>query len=374
MKRILEVNVDDQGFGGVYSLVRSVILRKPPACRMDIACIMPFSDRGHEEELERCGCRVHFIGIKGKNHVGMRALEQNLYALLSQHSYDYVHIHGDTGYRLYAFGKAAARAGVPNIIFHSHAAGVDGRFRAVKKALHYLYRGRLKALGTRFAACSDLAGKWMYPNVAAEQIVRISNGIDLEKFRYNETVRLEERKKLGWDHALIIGHVGRFSFQKNHEYLIDVFAALRKKIPEARLLLVGSHDGAQELWEDTRRKAEELGLKDDVKFYGTSGHIERLMQAMDVFALPSRFEGLPVVGVEAQAAGLPVVYSNRITREAALTEHAAFIGIGPNDIGQWIQIIKAFAAVPREDCVPRLREEKYDIEDTVKGFFSLYDL
>lgn len=85
---------------------------------MDIACIMPFSDRGHEEELEQCGCRVHLIGIKGKNHVGMRALEQNLYDLLRRHPYDYVHIHGDTGYRLYAFGKAAARAGVPNIIFH----------------------------------------------------------------------------------------------------------------------------------------------------------------------------------------------------------------------------------------------------------------
>jgi glycosyltransferase involved in cell wall biosynthesis len=372
MKRILEVNVDDQGFGGVYALVRQVILHHPEDCIMDVACIMPFSDPAHVEELKRVDSTVHFIGIKGQNHVSMKTLEENLYQLLSRIHYDYVHIHGDTAYRLYAFGHAARRAGVPHIIFHSHASGVDGNYRPVKYLLHCLYRGRLKKLGTDFAACSHLAGKWMFPGIPERDVVEIHNGINLEKFRFCPEDREEERRKLGLENAFVVGHVGRFSYQKNQGYLIDIFADLKKSRPDAKLLIIGSHEGNEKIWEDVKKKTEELGLTDDVIFYGTSEHVEKLLQAMDVFVLPSRFEGLSVVAVEAQAAGLPAVFSDQMTRETKLTENVDFVGIRPEDTDRWVSAILRVSKAKRRDTTAEIKSQGYDQKDMIDDFLNMY--
>ena len=369
---ILEVNVDDNGCGGVFSLVRSVILNKPEGYHMDIACIMPFSDEKNVKELNDAGCQIYFIGIEGQHHVSMADLEKNLYALLMKHSYEYVHIHSDRAYRMAAFGRAAKRAGVPHIIFHSHATDVDGNYRTVKKLLHLRYRGQLKTLGTRFVACSRLAAEWMYPGIPENQVTIVNNGIDLEKFRFNPGVREEERNRLGLSDALVVGTVGRFSYQKNQEYMIDIMSDLVKKKPEAKLLLVGSHEGTEDIWNMVKEKTAAAGLSDHVIFYGTSPHVERLMQAMDVLILPSHFEGLPVVGVEAQAAGLPCIFSDRITRETKLTDDAEFIGIGPKDVGKWADEICRMAKLPRKDMSEKLKEEKFDLSDTIEAFLNLY--
>lgn len=372
LTKVLEVNVDDNGFGGVYSLVRSVILSRPEGFRFDIACIMPFENQAHVEELKEAGCRVFFVGREGSSHVTMREEENNLYALLEKEQYDCVHIHGDTAFRLLPFGKAAARAGVPRIIYHSHATEVDGRYRSIKRFLHRMLRGRLKKTGTVFAACSDLAAAWMYPWLPADRVVRISNGIDLNKFRFDPAVRAEEREALGAGDRYVIGHVGRFAYQKNHGYLIDIFAQLKREMPDAVLLLVGSGSGHMDIYDGIVRKVQELHLENDVIFYGTSPHVERLMQAMDVFVLPSHFEGLPVVGVEAQAAGLPVLYSSEITREAQLTENVAYAGIKPGDIGTWVALLKKMRGVRRQDTYEILKRQNYDIEDTIRSFLALY--
>lgn len=372
MKKILEVNVDDQGLGGVYSLVRSVILGKPEGYQMDIACIMHFADNAHIKELNDRGTQVYFIGREGHNHVSMRDLEQNLYQLLMKNQYDCVHIHADTAYRMYAFGHAAKRAGVRKIIFHSHAAGVDGNYLIVKKFLHRVYRGRLKKIGYCFAACSDLAAAWMYPGIPREKVIQINNGIDLNRFRFDADTRREMREELGLSDYFVVGHVGRFSYQKNHEYLIRVFQAFKKEVPKAKLLLIGSHDGTKEIWDRIREMTAQAGLSEDVIFYGTTDHVERMMQAMDLFVLPSRFEGLPVVGVEAQACGLPVVYSDRITREAALTDRVSFAGIEEKDIDAWVRAMKDQMNLERTDMVPFLRKEGFDINDTIQSFLNLY--
>ncbi|MEE8885780.1 MAG: glycosyltransferase [Eubacteriales bacterium] len=372
MKEILEVNVDDRGCGGVFSLVRSVILNKPEGYHMDIACIMPFSEEKHVKELNDAGCQIYFIGIEGQHHVSMKDLEKNLYALLERHHYEYVHVHSDTAYRMAAFGRAAKRAGVPHIIFHSHATDVDGNYRRVKKILHLRYRGQLKKLGTRFVACSRLAAQWMYPEIPEDQVTIVNNGVDLKRFRFDPEVRKEERNRLGLSDALVVGTVGRFSYQKNQEYMIDILSLLVKRRPDAKLLIVGSHDGTDDIWNMVREKTAAAGLDDRVIFYGTSPHVERLMQAMDVLILPSRFEGLPVVGVEAQAAGLPCIFSDRITRETKLTDNAEFIGIGPEDAGKWAEEICRMAELPRMDTYERLKEERFDLSDTIEAFLNLY--
>jgi glycosyltransferase involved in cell wall biosynthesis len=234
---------------------------------------------------------------------------------------------------------------------HSHAAGVDGAHRNAKEKIHQFFRTKLKHLGTQFVACSDLARQWMFPNIDAHQVLLIHNGVDLKKFRFDPEIRAQVRRELGLENAVVIGHVGRFAYQKNHTFLIRAFHAFKKKEPRAKLLLVGEG----ELMGEMRALTHEL-----------------LLQAMDVFALPSHFEGLPIVGVEAQAAGLPVLFSDCITKEAKLTDDVGFLPIAENAETLWAGALLKAYHLPRKDNYQRLYEAGYDICYTVNQFLELY--
>ncbi|MBR6889655.1 MAG: glycosyltransferase, partial [Clostridia bacterium] len=284
--------------------------------------------------------------------------------------YDCAHIHGDLAYLLLIFAKAARRAGVKKIILHSHAAGIDGRLRRAKGALHALTRRALKRCATDFVACSDRAARWMYPNLDAGRVVQVNNGVDLDRFAFDPQTRERVRSDLGLEGAFVVGHVGRFAWQKNHEYLLRAFSAIRARVPGARLLMVGEGP----LFDGTRALAGELGLLDDVIFYGASYDVGALMQAMDLFLLPSRFEGLPVVGVEAQAAGLPVIFSDAVTRQAKLTDSAWFLPTDEGAVELWARraLDVAGAQIDRRQGLQAVKRAGFAIEDTVGAFLALY--
>lgn len=134
--------------------------------------------------------------------------------LIREQNYTCVHIHADVANKLMVSGMAARTAGVTKIILHSHAAGVDGNHRWLKAWIHRRCRRLLKWIGTDYVACSDIAAEWMFPNIAAKEITLIQNGIDLQKFRFSQTVREMVRKQLQISDELLIGHVGRFCYQK----------------------------------------------------------------------------------------------------------------------------------------------------------------
>lgn len=368
MKKILEVNVDDMGFGGVYSLVRSVILAKPEGTTLDIACIEPFEQQKNIDELAAHGCTVHYVGYAGNKVKKQFVIIGNLKRLIRDGGYDAVHIHGDVAYKLLVCSVAARLAGVKTILLHSHASGTDGNHRGLKKKLHMASRRFLKWTGTGYVSCSDLAADWMFPNVRAKKITIIHNGVDLDKFRYDPVKREAVRSEWGLEGSFVLGHVGRFEYQKNHDYLVDVFAAVKERVPEAKLFLVG--EGS--LQEDIRAKVETLGLSDDVIFAGLSREVEKLLSGFDVFVLPSHFEGLPIVGVEAQAAGLPVLFADTITREAKLTEDATFLPIGADDVSRWAEHIISLRGTPRKDPYDELSAQHFSLEDTVTEFLALY--
>ena len=368
MKRILECNVDDMGFGGVYSLVRNVILSRPEGVKMDIACIEPFEKQEHIDELAQYGCDVHYVGANVNKIKKQFAIVRNLTTVMKAGGYDAVHIHGDVAYKLLTCAIAARKAGVKKIILHSHASGTDGNHREVKKALHMASRRLLKYLGTEYVSCSDLAADWMFPNVRKKRITIIHNGVDLDRFHFNEAVRKETRKQWNLCGKFVLGHVGRFEYQKNHEYLVEVFRAVKEREPNAVLFLVG--EGS--LKEDIQKKVAEYGLADSVIFAGLSSEVEKLFWAMDVFVLPSHFEGLPIVGVEAQATGLPVVFSDRITKEAKLTHAVTYLPIGEGDIPSWADTICAWERYERHDPYEELKAQHFSLEDTYQEFVALY--
>lgn len=367
-KKVLEVNVDDLHSGGVFSLVRNVIINNKGNIKIDIGAIEKFENSSNIDELKKYGSDVIFIGFEGSRWRKQIECYKNLKNLLDREQYEYVHIHADVAYKMVAPGLAAKRAGTKKIILHSHAAGVDGNHRDLKRILHKITKGFLKYLGTRFVACSSLAAEWMFSNVGKNEIEIINNGVDLDLFRYNPAVRSKIRRELGIDNELLLGHVGRFAYQKNHPYLIKVMKRVRELNINAKLILVG--EGPDE--EKVRHLVNKNGLKGDVIFYGTSGKVNELFQAMDIFLLPSHFEGLPIVGVEAQAAGLPVLLSDQITREAKVIRPVEYLPIEENNINRWVEYIRKYSKYNRVDTYTDLKVNKFSIQDTVNSFLNMY--
>jgi glycosyltransferase involved in cell wall biosynthesis len=255
------------------------------------------------------------------------------------------------------------------IILQSHASDVDGSHRQLKRFIHKSLRGKLVKLADCYVSVSDLASNWMFPSIPKSQVIKIMNGVDLAAFRYDPIIRKRIRKELGLSRKHVLGHIGRFAYQKNHQYLIQVFAKVYAQDPQARLLLVGKGD----LQDECKHQVHDLGLDKQVIFYGLSSNTSELFQAMDVFLLPSHFEGLPIVGVEAQAAGLPVIFSDQITSEAKMTNNVSFLPIDETSLSAWqSQVIKDLELGHR-DNYDLLSRQKLDITDTVAAFMKLYN-
>lgn len=366
--KVLEVNVDDLHSGGVFSLIKNVIVNKGTDIKIDIGAIEQFVNIENIRMLDKYDCDVHYIGYDGSKWKKQIVCFKNLKKLLKSNNYDCVHIHADVANKLLVSAFAAKCVGLKKIIVHSHAAGVDGNHRVFKRYIHLMCRRLLAYVATDFVACSELAAEWMFPNIAKDHIVIINNGVDLDKFRFNPEIRIEERKRLGLQNSKIIGHVGRFAYQKNHEYLIKIMERLHEIDSSIKLLLVGEGPKEKEIHDLVKNK----GLEDTIVFFGTSDSVNELFQAMDIFVLPSFFEGLPIVGVEAQAAGLPVIFSSLITSEAKITQNVQFLDIAEDNIDEWVRQILHEIGEKRYDTYQELKNRKFSIQDTIYSFLSLY--
>lgn len=230
---------------------------------------------------------------------------------------------------------AAKREGIEKRILHSHSGGnncENSLQRAVYNVLHFICRLFLYRFATHYYGCSEKAGEWLFPKriVRSGKFQIVYNAVEKKKFAYDENEREEVRKELDVEEKFVVGNIAAFSYQKNHMFLLDVFVELLKKNVNAVLLLVG--DGP--CLEEVKKKAKELHIDRSVLFLGRREDTDRLYQAMDVFLLPSRFEGLPIVGIEAQSAGLPCILSDRITKETAITKQCKFLSL-KREAEQW---------------------------------------
>lgn len=223
---------------------------------------------------------------------------------------------------------AAKHEKIRKRMVHSHAGGNDCESavrRAAYNLIHKICRLFLWRYVTDFYGCSEKAGRWLFPKkiVESKRFEVVYNAVNREKFQYNEKIRKEVRSELGVEHKFVIGHVGNFCYQKNHAFILNVFEEVLKRNPDAELLLVGK--GIR--FEDVKESVKKKGMERSVQFLGWREDVARIFQAMDLFLLPSNFEGLPIVGVEAQCCGLPCVMSSTITREARITKRCYFLSI-----------------------------------------------
>ncbi len=298
--------------GGIESFLHNVIMAMDLS-RLEIDIVAAqICESVFTAELKEKG--VHFYELSGSQ----RKLGQNhkmFKQLLKERQYDVVHLNIFQGLSLY-YAYLAEKACVKIRISHSHNSALrQSSTKWLKMLLHNAGKNLWSKNATDYWACSKLAAEFMFTPSSLRKYEFIPNGIDIEKFRFNDEIRKKIRKDLDIEDKLVIGNVGRLCYQKNQDYLLEVFAKLQSQRPDSVLLLVG--DG--ELKAELQQKVEKLGVTDKVIFCGVTDKIEQLLWVMDIFLFPSRFEGLGIVVVEAQAAGLPVLCSDKVPDEAVVT-------------------------------------------------------
>lgn len=250
---------------------------------------------------------------------------------------------------------AAKRAGVPIRIAHSHNTSVD---RDLKYPLKMWFRYRLPREATHLLACGQKAGEYLF---GERPFGILPNGIDVRRFRFDGELRRRARREMGLEGKFVVGHVGRLSYQKNQGFLLKLFAVVARQ-RDAVLLLAGTGEQERKL----HRLAKKQGIEDRVRFLGSREDMPRLYMAMDVFVLPSRFEGVPLVGIEAQSAGLPCFFSDRVPREVVFTKGCRFLPLEAS-ADAWAEAMLS-AAGERE----RVTENPYDIQNTGKELEKYY--
>jgi glycosyltransferase involved in cell wall biosynthesis len=253
------------------------------------------------------------------------------------------------------------------VIIHSHCGGFDNlRYRVAR----LWTRQTVLTYPTHYFACSHLAARWKIPPsvIRTGNYTVLKNAVDTAALRYDPTLRQTARLQLGLGDKPTVGHVGRFALQKNHRFLIEVFHALTELEPDAQLVLAGEGDLVDEVLE----QIDKLGLEDRVHYLGPRRDIPALMNAFDVLLLPSFFEGLPVVGVEAQAAGLPVVTSTGVTRELPLEQLATYLPL-TDTAAQWARVVQQALTTPRRDTSAAMTAAGYDVAEAALRLQKFYE-
>ena len=364
MKRVLQFNLVS---GGPVALIKNIgAVLSDENVVFDIASVDGLEYDSDIFFFKQCGSNIYNGTPSNDKLINQFIKYRFAKEITAKNHYDCIHIHSDCAYECLLYGLAARKNKINRIVFHSHSVGMV-RNRFLKRLLHRLSARFLKYIGTDFLACSVGAAKYMYPNIASDRIVILKNGVNLELFRNDGVIGEEYRSKFGFKgNDLIIGHVGRFTDEKNHNYIIDVFSELHKKDERYKLLLLGDGD-LRNLMET---KVSAFGLTDCVVFTGNVSNVQDYMQAMDLFIFPSRFEGLGIVGIEAQACGLPCVFSTGVPEEAKLTENVEFVPLEDKD--KWVATIEKMIKLPKSDNTEKIREAGYDINETAKQLESIY--
>lgn len=313
------------------------------------------------DEIESLGGRVYKIPPYQKPI----AYHKKLVRLFSENKYCIVHSHINTLSVFPLF--AAKRAGVPVRIAHVHSTAGKGELS--RNIVKYALRPFSRLFPTHFLTNSDYAGRWLFGNrlYNSGKVKLVKNAIDLSKFAFDLQVRQSVREAFSVKDKFVLGHVGRFMKQKNHSFLIDIFEQIRLQEPESVLLLVGEG----ELKTEIQDKVDKLKLSDYVHFLGVRDDVHKFFQAMDAFLFPSLYEGLGIVAIEAQAAGLKVVASDMVPEEAKITDDVIFIPLR-QPAEKWAEIILDSSSRDRAAPTEQLVAAGYDIVATAEKLIEIY--
>lgn len=357
-------HVSSMNRGGQETLIMNVFRKiDRESVMFDFLCIIN-EPADYDEEIHSLGGKINFIDYSlcsGPLKPLKRA--RLLYRWLKEHKSEYGVFHVHTQNAFYALLDAipAKTAGIKKVIIHSHNSSTLYHITA-----HKVAKGVLKLMSIDRFACSNEAGRWMFGNKSF-RIIR--NGIDTERFSFQPQVREKVRNEFGWSSQKIIGHVGRFNDQKNHLFLVRIFQELHKIDPNTRLVLIGRGENEESI----QQYVYQNNLKNCVDFLCVRDDVERLYQGMDLFLFPSKFEGLPVVLVETQAAALPCLISDVISHELDITDYIyrASLESSPEE---WARMAYNILCInlPRCNTREEIAHAGYDIDTVANSLKQFY--
>lgn len=355
--RVLQV-VPNMQAGGIETLIMN-LYRNVDRSKIQFDFLVHYKGKFfYDDEIHKLGGKIYHLSVRDDNNIFKYLSDLNNF--FKNHT-EYKAVHGHMVSTAFFYLYFAKKYGVKLRIVHSHNTSTNDGMKGWTKA-------KLARLAPIFAnqyfACGRDAGKYLY---GSKRFQVFNNGIDLNKFKYNSEIREKYRKELGLQNKFVVGHIGRFNKQKNHRFLIQIFNELQKIQPNAILLLVG--DG--ELKNSIEEYVNKLGLKDKVKFLGLRKDTFNLYQAMDVFLLPSLFEGFPVVAVEAQDAGLPIFTSTNVTKDVEITPLVSFESLNESP-KKWAVDIKNKVYPKRKDYSSELSLVDYDIKKEAEKLTKFY--
>lgn len=296
-------------------------------------------------------------------------IEKQLKKFLKVNFMDVLHINANNGMSL-KYAKIGSKSGVKRVIVHGHNSDTGGGFgRPVKLMAHNLSKLVYMNYPTDYWACSDKAAKWLYSKKINKYNYQfVKNGINTKLFKFNLEHRLRIRNELGIMDRKIIGTIGRLSEQKNQQFLIEIMNELSKISSDYILLIVGNGELEGALKENVKR----LSLSDKVIFYGTSNNIPHLLSAMDIFVLPSKYEGFPFVGIEAQCSGLKSIVSQQVTKRLQITNLINYEHINKGN-SNWVERIDNTIKNENRECYYKyVEEEGFDIKRTASELRKRY--
>ena len=298
---------------------------------------------------------------------GKIAIKKGFKNFLKNNKFDVIHIHSGWMLGLYWVAKLARKEGIKKVIVHSHNTGIASLKSKIYKVI---IERNLAKYSDDFLACSVSAGKWMFPQsiINNGQLLIIKNGIDVNKFKFNQISREKYRKEFGLsDNELVLLNVGRFSEQKNHKFIVQIAKRLKEENVKFKFILVGEGELKAQI------QSEIIGydLMDNFIFLEKRVDVAEIMSASDIFVLPSIFEGLGIVAIEAQASGLQTIVSTEVPNEANLTD--LFIKLD-FDVDKWINVILDNSKNKRirESYAMQIEDAGYSAKKSAKVLEEIY--
>lgn len=324
----------------------------------------------YEEPTEDEMQIIHDLGAKfykvprySRNPIQFMKILKNFY---KTHKYDVIHLHASTAmlvlYTFPVWNKSKV-----NIVYHSHVEAVQG---IGNRFLHNILRHIVISKTQTRLAVSEEAAKFMFGKKRSSQVTILKNGLELNKYEYSEQSRIQIRNKLGIEKQYVIGNVGRFSYAKNHSFIIDVFEKVCEYCDNAVLLLVGN--GEDEV--TIRQLVERKELVEKVIFYGVTKQVGEVLCAMDCFLFPSHFEGLGIVALEAQMNGLPVIASEHVPMEAKVSSNYVTMSLTQNSLEEWAKQVLVYrdSSNARHSHYNDLTQHGYNIQEVCKQLERIY--
>lgn len=327
---------------------------------------------GYYNEVLSLGGKVH--NIEPIRKIGVLKYIKQIKRLVKENNYNVVHSHISINNSFVLLG--AKLGGAKIRVSHAHTTTTEKPNNIVYNMITTAMKCINKMVATRYCACGKLAAEFLYGKkcVKSGKVKIINNAIDINKFKkyYGLKNEIKEKYDISKD-VKVIGHIGRFDGPvKNHEFIIKIAEKLKeeKRLQKFLFVLVGNGENLEKY----KKIVKEKKLSNNILFFGTSNNIPEVMQIFDVFILPSLYEGLPVVEIEAQAAGVRSIVSNKVTKEIDLGIGLVdFAGIDDENINEWIELLgKPNEKLDYEKINEALEKNGYNVQSTVKSFYELY--